>query len=105
VSNLAHFGGARLQQEIRGPLSMRMDGRVLLDATGRASRWNLAPALVAALGPRVEVEGGYRFGNLIDPDFAQQGGRGFYATLGVRFTESALTSAADFWRERIARDR
>jgi hypothetical protein len=77
---------------------------VLLDATGRASRWNLAPALVAALGPRVEVEGGYRFGNLIDPDFAQQGGRGFYATLGVRFTENVLTSAADFWRERIARD-
>lgn len=104
VSNLAHFGGARLQQEIRGPLSMRMDGRVLLDATGRASRWNLAPALVAALGPRVEVEGGYRFGNLIDPDFAQQGGRGFYATLGVRFTESVLSSAAGFWRERIARD-
>jgi uncharacterized repeat protein (TIGR01451 family) len=104
ASNVAHFGGARMQQELRGPLSMRLDGRLLLDATGGASRWNLAPALVAGLGPRVEIEGGYRFGNLSDPDFAQQGGRGFYATLGVRFTESVLSSAADFWRERIARD-
>jgi uncharacterized repeat protein (TIGR01451 family) len=104
VSNLAHFGGARLQQSLRGPLSARVDGRLLLDATGRESRWNLAPALVAALGERVEVEGGYRFGNLSDPDFAQQGGRGFYATMGIRFTESVLSSAADFWRERIARD-
>jgi hypothetical protein len=104
ASNVAHFGGARVQQELRGPLSMRLDGRLLLDATGGASRWNLAPALVAGLGPRVEIEGGYRFGNLSDPDFAQQGGRGFYATMGVRFTESVLSSAADFWRERIARD-
>lgn len=104
VSNFAHFAGARLQQELRGPLSLRMDGRLLMDATGKTSRWNMAPALVAALGDRVEVEGGYRFGNLSDPDFAQQGGRGFYATLGVRFTESVLSSAADFWRERIARD-
>jgi uncharacterized repeat protein (TIGR01451 family) len=104
VSNLAHFGGARLQQSLRGPFSARVDGRMLLDATGRENRWNLAPALVAALGERVEVEGGYRFGNLSDPDFAQQGGRGFYATMGIRFTESVLSSAADFWRERIARD-
>jgi uncharacterized repeat protein (TIGR01451 family) len=104
VSNLAHFGGARVQQEIRGPWSVRVDARLLADVSGRATRWNVAPALVTALGSRVEVEGGYRFGNLSDPDFARQGGRGFYATLGVRFTEDALSSAAGFWRERIARD-
>jgi uncharacterized repeat protein (TIGR01451 family) len=104
ISNVAHFMGARMHQELRGPLGVRMDARMLVDPTGRTSRWNLAPALVAALGPRVELEGGYRFGQLNDADFSAQGGKGFYATLGVRFTESVFSSAADFWRERVARD-
>jgi uncharacterized repeat protein (TIGR01451 family) len=104
AGTLSHFLGGRVQQELRGPVALRVDGRMLMDATGQASRWNLAPALVVGLGSRVELEGGYRFGDLKDLDFAEQGGSGVYVTLGVRFTESVLGSAAQFWRERIGRD-
>jgi len=59
---------------------------------------------VGELGNGLELETGYRFGRLQDPDFAAQGGSGFYATLHLRFTERLLGTAADFWRERLARD-
>jgi hypothetical protein len=53
------------------------------------------------VGPRIEVEGGYRFGDLLDRDFAANGGGGLFATFGVRLTESVIGSPAAFWRDRI----
>jgi hypothetical protein len=104
LSASSHFFGVRAEQTLRGGLRARLDGRLMVDPQGGARPWNLAPALVAALGDRVEVEAGYRFGNLSDPDFAREGGRGFYALIGVRFTESLLNRAGDFWRNRMGND-
>jgi uncharacterized repeat protein (TIGR01451 family) len=100
---MAHFAGARAEQALDDRFRVRMDARLLLDAEGGASAWNLAPALVAGMGG-VELEAGYRFGGLVDPDFAAHGGEGFYATLGIRFTEGLLEDAGTFWRRRLARD-
>jgi hypothetical protein len=104
LSSFAHFFGLRGDQAVRGPLRVRLDGRMLVDGQGGGVRWNLAPALVRDLGKGLELEGGYRFGDLRDADFSEQGGKGFYATLNLRFTEGLFTSAAGFWRERIARE-
>jgi hypothetical protein len=104
LSSFAHFMGLRADQVIRGPLRFRLDGRMLVDGQGGGTRWNLAPALVRDIGKGLELEGGYRFGGLSDADFAAQGGKGFYATLNLRFTEGLFTTAAGFWRERIARE-
>lgn len=103
VRSLSHFVGGRAEQVLAGPLSARIDARFLSAGTG-VQRWNAAPSALVTVGGRIDIEGGYRFGNLRDADFAAQGGKGFFATIGVRVTEGALTSAAGFWRERIARD-
>lgn len=104
VKSFAHFMGLRADQGIQGPLRFRLDGRMLVDGNGGGTRWNLAPALLRSLGNTgLEIEAGYRFGELEDADFAAQGGKGFYATLNLRFTESLLTDAAQFWRERLGR--
>ncbi len=103
LGSMAHFAGARAEQALNERFRVRMDGRLLVDAAGGARRWNLAPALVAGAGG-LELEAGYRFGDLVDPDFAAQGGEGFYATLGIRFTEGLLTDAGTFWRRRLARE-
>ena len=34
--------------------------------------------------PQLEIASGYRVGNLRDPDFAVNGGRGFFITVGAR---------------------
>lgn len=103
LRSMAHFAGARAEQALDERFRVRMDARLLLDAEGGASAWNLAPALVAGMGG-VELEAGYRFGGLVDPDFAAHGGEGFYATLGIRFTEGLLDDAGTFWRRRLARE-
>jgi hypothetical protein len=96
----AQFMGLRLDREVRGPVRVRMDGRLLTVGSGNAQQWSAAPALVVGLGKQLEVEGGYRFGNLLDPDFAADG-HGLYATLGFHFSEGTFGSVADFWRKRI----
>lgn len=105
LRSTAHFAGMRLGQELHERLAARVDGRMLLEGISGESRWSVAPALALRLNPQLEVEGGYRFGSLTDPDFAVNGGQGLYATLNLRFTEGLIDTAADFWRERIARDR
>jgi hypothetical protein len=49
----------------------------------------------------LEVATGYRLGDLRDPDFAVDGGHGWFLTLGARLTEESLSSAAVFWRQRL----
>lgn len=106
-----YFGlrGERALPEALAPgdrvLRARLDGRMLLVGEAGAARWNLAPSLVARVLPQVELEAGYRLGDLRDPDFGRDGGRGFFATLGFHFTESLLGGASDFWRRRLADER
>ncbi|HEX2094268.1 MAG TPA: SdrD B-like domain-containing protein, partial [Longimicrobiaceae bacterium] len=102
--SLAHYLGGRWGQLIGGSLSARVDGRVLVEGTTRTVRWSAAPSLVFRLGPQLELEGGYRLGDLRDPDFYASGGAGFFATLGLRFTEGSLGDAAAFWRQRVAQE-
>ena len=85
-----------------GLVRLRLDARMLLEQASGAAPWSVAPSAVLRVGPRLELEGGYRMGELRDRDFAANGGSGAFATLGVRFTESLITGPASFWRDRIA---
>jgi uncharacterized repeat protein (TIGR01451 family) len=100
-----HFGGARLDQRLAGPVRLRADGRLLMETESRTALWNVAPSVVYDLQGRLLLEAGYRFGALRDPDFAAVGGSGAFATIGFRFTEGTLATPAAFWRDRIANDR
>jgi hypothetical protein len=109
LRSFAHFAGLRMERglldEDRGTLSSvraRVDSRLLVDAEGRNARWNVAPSLALGIGPQLELEAGYRFGDLRDADFSNAADGGFFATLGIRFTEQAFSDVAAFWRQRIA---
>jgi uncharacterized repeat protein (TIGR01451 family) len=95
---IAHFIGGRTEQTVVGPIGMRMDARMML-AGGADRAWSVAPSLLANVGGGFLVEGGYRFGTLLDRDFGN-GGKGLYGTLGFRFTERTGERIADFWRSR-----
>jgi uncharacterized repeat protein (TIGR01451 family) len=97
----AQYVGLRLDRDLRGPLAARMDGRMLVVGSGNGQQWSASPSLVLGVGRQLELEGGYRFGGLLDPDFGA-GGQGFFATLGFHFSEGTLGSAAAFWRDRLA---
>ncbi|MGI9189788.1 MAG: hypothetical protein ACR2F9_06550, partial [Longimicrobiaceae bacterium] len=99
----AHFFGARIERELAARWLVRLGGRLLAAGHGGGSQWSVAPALALPLGSGLEVEGGYRFGELRDPDFAVDGGRGWYALLGIHASEKTLQEVGDFWRERIRR--
>lgn len=100
VRSTSHFVGSSLEHHVRGRVWGRLDSRLLHVATTDDSRWSVAPAAVVDLG-QIEVEGGYRFGNLQDIDFSGRGGLGFFASIGVRLTEASVRSAAGVWRGRI----
>jgi hypothetical protein len=103
----SQYLGATVEQAMTrdGVVRARLDGRALLEQASGTAPWSVAPSLLMRVGPRLELEGGYRVGDLVDRDFAANGGRGLFASLGVRFTEKLITSPAAFWRERIAGDR
>jgi uncharacterized repeat protein (TIGR01451 family) len=104
LRSFAHYLGGRYGRALHGSLSARLDGRMLLEGTTGTTRWSAAPSLVLRLNPQLEVEGGWRVGDLRDPDFFAQGGSGPFAALGIRLTEGTLDSTAAFWRERIRRE-
>lgn len=103
----AQYLGTRVEQSLQrdGVVRFRLDGRMLLEQASNAAMWSVAPSVALRVGPRLEIEGGYRVGGLRDRDFAANGGAGLFLTAGVRFTEQLLTNPAAFWRERIAGDR
>ncbi len=70
-------------------------------ASQRYTRWDATPSLALNLIEGVEVAGGYRFGDLRDPDFSVGGDHGWFVTFGVRLTERVFPTAADFWRARF----
>lgn len=104
LRSTAHYLGGRVEQDVHRGVGLRLDGRLLSERVTGESRWSAAPSLAVGLGGGLEVEGGWRFGDLLDPDFAAWGRNGAFAVLSLRFTEGSLHDAAAFWRGRIARD-
>jgi uncharacterized repeat protein (TIGR01451 family) len=102
IRSAAHFGGARVERDLFGALRGRLDGRVLGEGVTGTVLWSTAPSLTLGLGGGLEAEGGYRFGDLQDPDFAAYGRNGAFLLLSFRFTEDLGRTVADFWRARIA---
>ena len=100
-----HFAGGRVEHRLVRALSVRGDARLLLEQGSGTAAWNAAPSLLYDFDGHIVLEAGYRFGPLRDPDFAATGGRGAFATVGLRFTEHSLVSPAAFWRERLSGDR
>lgn len=97
------FFGVHARKDLNAWAGLRFEGRGMLTNLSEGSVWDLAPAVVLRPIEGIELEAGYRFGTLQDPDFAVKSGNGWYLTLGTRFTESTLPTAAAFWRERFGR--
>jgi uncharacterized repeat protein (TIGR01451 family) len=103
----SQYMGLRAEQGLtgEGALRLRVDGRMMLEQASGAAPWSVAPSLALRVGPRLELEGGYRMGDLLDRDFAANGGSGLFASVGVRLTEHLFGSPAAFWRDRVAGER
>jgi hypothetical protein len=101
--SFSHFMGGRARVTWLYGLGARLDARGLLEQNTHTWRYDLAPQAVFAPIPGIEFAAGYRFGSLRDPDFAVNGGQGFFVLLGAQVTERSLTSAADFWFNRLGR--
>ena len=67
--------------------------------TSGEMRWDVAPVLTLTPINASEIAGGYRLGDLRDPDFASNGGQGWFVTLQLRVTES--NPIVDYWRNRM----
>ncbi|MDH3459267.1 MAG: hypothetical protein OER90_20685 [Gemmatimonadota bacterium] len=93
--------GARTSVILNPFLTVRADGRLLMERTSGTTRWDVAPALAVGLLDLVELAVGYRFGDLRDPDFSVRGGHGAFLTLGTKVTEGSVATVADFWRSRF----
>ncbi|MEE8116694.1 MAG: hypothetical protein V3T28_06270, partial [Gemmatimonadales bacterium] len=102
LESWADYIGGRLNLDIARWLAFRSEGRLLIERMSDSRRWDAAPSLVLIPTNGFEISGGYRFGDLRDPDFAVRGGPGWFVTFSARITERIFT-AADFWRPRFAR--
>ncbi len=97
----ADYVGGRVSVAVKPWLSLRGDGRVLVERTSGARTWDWSPALALRPVNGLEVTTGYRFGNLNDPDFSVRGGHGLFVTLSAALTEKLFPTAAEFWRPRF----
>ena len=102
LRSTAHYLGGRMEQGLGRGLAVRLDGRLLNEQVTGESRWSVAPSLTKQLGGGLEAEAGWRFGDLLDPDFAAWGRNGAFALISLRFTEGTVNDAAAFWRDRLA---
>jgi hypothetical protein len=103
LESWADYLGMRVQQSINPWLAVRAEGRLLVEHTSDSRRWDATPTLAFMPIREIEIAAGYRFGDLMDPDFTVHGGFGWFVTLGARITESVFPTAADFWRGRFGR--
>ncbi len=101
LTSWADYFGTRLNLEVRRWLAFRGETRLLVEHTSDARRWDMAPSLVFMPLDAFEVQVGYRFGDLHDPDFAVRGGHGLFVVFGARITEQVYPTAADYWRPRF----
>jgi hypothetical protein len=97
----ADYLGGRVNLELSRWISLRSDGRLLIERTTGATAWDGAPAVVLHPIAGLEIASGYRFGNLSDPDFSVRGGHGAFVTLSAALTEKLFPTAAGFWRSRF----
>src|SRR5437899_946615 len=95
------YVGGRMSVALTPWLSVRGDGRMLVERTTGGTAWDGSPALVLRPTGGLEIATGYRFGNLSDPDFSVRGGHGAFVTLSATITEKLFPTAAAFWRTRF----
>ncbi len=103
LESWADYVGARASLDLAPWLAIRGEGRLLNERTAGTRRWDAAPSMAFSPIPGIEVEGGYRFGTLRDPDFSVRGGHGWFVTFSTRITERIFPTAVDFWRPRFGR--
>ena len=101
LTSWADYAGAHLSVDLARWLVVRGDGRLLMEHTSGTQRWDAAPSLGLRLINGMEIAGGYRLGDLRDPDFSVRGGHGFFLTVSASLTEKRFPTAADFWRSRF----
>ena len=101
LTSLAHYMGSRLELGLASWLSVGGEGRVLMEGTSGEMRWDVAPALTLTPIKAFEISSGYRLGDLLDPDFASNGGQGWFLTFQARLTESVLNPIVDYWNSRM----
>jgi hypothetical protein len=97
----ADYVGSRVSVTLNPWLSVRGDGRLLIERASGATRWDASPALALRPVAGLEIATGYRFGDLTDPDFSVRGGHGLFITLSATLTEKLFPTAAAFWRTRL----
>ncbi|MES1260048.1 MAG: hypothetical protein ABUL71_05580, partial [Gemmatimonadota bacterium] len=98
----ANFVGGRMGFRIHPLLQLRAEGRLLTERSSGAQRADLAPQLVFLPQKTMDVVMGYLLGDLRDPNFAVNGGTGWFVTFGAHMTEGTISSIAEFWRQRLA---
>ena len=72
-----------------------------MEGTSGEMRWDVAPVLTLTPINAFEISSGYRLGDLLDPDFASNGGQGWFLTFQARLTESVLNPIVDYWDNRM----
>lgn len=99
--NQTDFVGVRGRWYATDWIGAELEARGLMSALAPGAIWDVAPSLVGRPLEALEIEVGYRFGDLQDPDFAVRSGDGVFLTIGTRITEDLVDSAAAFWRSRF----
>ena len=99
LDSRAHYMGSRLDLGITSWLGIGGEGRLLMEGTTGEMRWDVAPVMKLTPIKAFEIASGYRVGNLLDPDFASNGGQGWFLTLQARITED--NPIVDYWRNRM----
>ena len=101
LTSLAHYMGSRLDLGLASWLSVGGEGRLLMEGTSGEMRWDVAPVMTLTPIKAFEISSGYRLGDLLDPDFASNGGQGWFLTFQARLTESVLNPIVDYWENRM----
>jgi len=99
LDSRAHYLGSRLNIGLTSWLGVGGEGRVLMEGTTGTMRWDVAPVLKLTPINAFEIASGYRLGDLQDPDFASNGGQGWFVTFQVRLTEN--NPIVDYWKNRM----
>jgi hypothetical protein len=97
----ADYIGSHMSVTMNRWVSVRGDGRLLIERSSGATRWDASPSLALRPLKGLEIATGYRFGDLSDPDFSVRGGHGLFVTVSATLTEKVFSSAAEFWRARF----
>jgi uncharacterized repeat protein (TIGR01451 family) len=97
----ARFIGAAARLQLTSWLATRLTARGLQSELEAGGVWDVFPAIILSPGGGFDIESGYHFGDLEDPDFAIRSGRGWYATFGLRINERWLGSVNDLFRDRF----